>query len=539
MNPKALGIATVAVVVVVLACVVLLGGDDGADPYEVPRPSGSAIDSPAASPSQVALTPSSPGTISGVVVDGGDPTTSPDGQVGDPGWDSATSTDAPQGPASVRIRCLDGDGNPLAGVNVTARRPSGAPLPAALTGGDGVATIGGLPKGERVEGEARHALFRDSVAWGPVAAGEQAELRFQASPLGTLSGRIVDTQGNSLPEAELVLVDPKQQGESVLDPLAMGLGPDGTFFAEVAAGQYAVSARGPGFSPSDQTYVTVTEGGESSAGDLIVRGHGSLSGTVELPGDLTAVLPVELDLVVETVTGSEKNPVTRVKRHRLAIDASMRWELAEVDPGRVRLRLEVAQAGGNRVGAWEEIGLQPGQRVGDIALGLQEVMVAIRGTVTDDQSLPLEGAEVRCGSRRVTTDRDGNFAIRGLDLGDVFVEVHREGYGVGFQKVEYMGATVQADFTLPRAGAVRGYVLDDEGEPARNVPVQVVERQDDGGVRPHETTTDQAGFFEVTGLAPGDYYVKAGPGNPWDDAGAPSLTLTAGETVELPEILLR
>ena len=81
--------------------------------------------------------------------------------------------------------------------------------------------------------------------------------------------------------------------------------------------------------------------------------------------------------------------------------------------------------------------------------------------------------------------------------------------------------------------------LDAEGEPAANVPVQVVERQDDGSVRPHETTTDASGFFEVQGLAPGEYYVKAGPGNPWDDSGAPSLRLTAGEVFEVPELVLR
>jgi hypothetical protein len=82
-------------------------------------------------------------------------------------------------------------------------------------------------------------------------------------------------------------------------------------------------------------------------------------------------------------------------------------------------------------------------------------------------------------------------------------------------------------------------VLDADGNPAANIPVQVVERQEGDSVRPHETRTDSSGYFEVLGLTPADYYVVAGPGNPWDDSGAPTLTLRAGEVYDVPEITLR
>ena len=41
------------------------------------------------------------------------------------------------------------------------------------------------------------------------------------------------------------------------------------------------------------------------------------------------------------------------------------------------------------------------------------------------------------------------------------------------------------------------------------------------------------------GLAPGDYYVKAGPGaDPFDDTGAPRVRVVAGEAVDAPDVIL-
>ncbi len=73
---------------------------------------------------------------------------------------------------------------------------------------------------------------------------------------------------------------------------------------------------------------------------------------------------------------------------------------------------------------------------------------------------------------------------------------------------------------LYRGGVVAGRVLDEFGEPAVGVEIEVLRREPgegdgSGSVRttssPITPTTDDTGAFRVWGLAPGDYLVGARP----------------------------
>jgi hypothetical protein len=135
-------------------------------------------------------------------------------------------------------------------------------------------------------------------------------------------------------------------------------------------------------------------------------------------------------------------------------------------------------------------------------------------------------------SRRVTTDAEGRYVIRGLDLGDAFLEAKLAGHAVAFKEIRYGGSALTEDLVLPRLGGVRGIAQGANGP----VSVQVVFKEEDG-VRPHETKSDAEGGYLVEGLPPGDYYLKAGPGaDAFDDAGAPTGRVEPGRIVEAPPV---
>jgi hypothetical protein len=440
----------------------------------------------------------------------------------------------------VTFRCKNDGGQPLHGVFIDVHRRGGAPLGSVQSDAQGLARLGRLAAGDTIEGVARHPLSRETVAFGPITirTGSVVDLSFRRADTGTLEGKIVDDRGQAVADASLQLVDPRQSGQSNLDGLAMGLGPDGTFLATVAAGNYAVSATAPGFSPSDRAYVTVPAGGDAGPVNLVLQRQGTISGKLQLPPDLQSVLPISLDLVLEVTSGSEQNPYQRVDRRPLQVDASLRFTVDGCDPGRYRLRLEVPEAGGNRVGPWYAFTMSSGQQIDGVQLVLTETPVAVRGVVRDDQGDPIEGASVSVQGREATTDRDGRYALRGIDQGeDILVEASCDGHAPTTQQTTYAGSELSIDLVLPRNGGLRGVVKDSKG-PAAGVTLIACLRSD-LGVRPFQVSTGNDGGYLLEDLPPGSYYLKAGPGaNPFDATGAPTVDVRAGEVTDAPPVTI-
>ena len=169
----------------------------------------------------------------------------------------------------------------------------------------------------------------------------------------------------------------------------------------------------------------------------------------------------------------------------------------------------------------------------------------IRGVVVDGVTGgPIRRAAVslvieepdREGSRVVSTTADaaGQFEFAGVPAARVQITASRVGYfdydnlwnGEPEEPVWQpvtAGQRIQGvRIALYRGGVVAGRVLDEFGEPAVGVEVEVLRREPgaggeggSGSVRatssPITPTTDDTGTFRVWGLAPGDYLVGARP----------------------------
>lgn len=166
---------------------------------------------------------------------------------------------------------------------------------------------------------------------------------------------------------------------------------------------------------------------------------------------------------------------------------------------------------------------------------------SISGRVVDaDTGTPLRRVTVGASpaparpaqSGRMTvgeTDDTGAYVLRNLPPGQYTVTVQRAGYVAQSYgqatpasmlrrvSVEEGSRVTAIDFRLVRGGAITGRVVDDGGEPAEGVAVQVMRAQRaQGRVRyvpagGRTDITDDLGQFRLYGLPPGEYLVSAEP----------------------------
>jgi hypothetical protein len=155
----------------------------------------------------------------------------------------------------------------------------------------------------------------------------------------------------------------------------------------------------------------------------------------------------------------------------------------------------------------------------------------VRGRVTSATGGVIRGAEVRARevngreTRLVTTDDAGSYEIRDVPSGSYNITASKTGFitQIYGQKRPFGAAqalnvgerqSLQANFTLGRAGAIGGRVLDEFGDPVAGARVQVLRSRYARGRRTLIATgvgdqTDDTGAFRLYALPPGDYYVGA------------------------------
>ncbi len=127
---------------------------------------------------------------------------------------------------------------------------------------------------------------------------------------------------------------------------------------------------------------------------------------------------------------------------------------------------------------------------------------SISGQVTD-ASEPLSGVIIsEVGGRSATTNSDGNYILRGLASGTYNIAPSKSGYTFSppSRTVTVPPDATGQDFVVESVSGyqVWGRVTDDYGNPISNVTIS-----DNAG----HTTTDDKGFYSVTGLTAGTYTI--------------------------------
>ena len=183
-----------------------------------------------------------------------------------------------------------------------------------------------------------------------------------------------------------------------------------------------------------------------------------------------------------------------------------------------------------------------------IELRMELVGGALRGIVTGPEGEPLAGALVSAGAvagsdwgfgggdtiterwapRTVETNEKGEYAMRGLPIGDHPLRVRADGLPVGKTDVEIIAdQTTVADVALVAGASVGGTVTGADGLPMVNAVVRAFDEDIDrsflqGGQFDYEDTfgypatrTDEDGHYLLTELPPGDIYLFATPEIDW------------------------
>lgn len=379
--------------------------------------------------------------------------------------------------------------------------PGGA-LVAARTDAAGAFALwlrpGGTPVFAEADGYASGLAFTTAPNRG---------VQIVLTPESVLVGRVVEPGGAPVAGARVeVSADTSDGGYGLA--AAATTGPDGRFrLGRLLPGRYKPTA--------------VADGrlGEAAAG--VVLGLGEVSGDIEvvvhpaarLSGQVLYAGSREPCPYGQVSLGSLSGPRSGFE----AIGPDGRVEFPALLPGAYEVAVlcagAVAPAGPQRL---EITGVEAIERVWEVERGQ-----TIRGVVVDASGAPVPGLSVSAammtpatefavaggGGFDEATDAAGRFEIAGLVPGAYVLHPFADGVAPPREPVAVeLPAGRDVDdvrVTLPPQGRVRGVVVDDLGDPVGGVFVVAIGEQGGGA------QSSEDGRFEIRGLLPGDYQVRA------------------------------
>jgi protocatechuate 3,4-dioxygenase beta subunit len=168
-----------------------------------------------------------------------------------------------------------------------------------------------------------------------------------------------------------------------------------------------------------------------------------------------------------------------------------------------------------------------------LALAQQTNLATIEGHVHDGSGRPVRKAGMTLRAAQgasvfsVATDADGKFSFARIAPGGYTLSAERTGYQRKLYRASlhetFSTLTVAAgqnlknvDLVLQRAFSITGRVLDADGDPVAVVSVSLLRHTLQSGSAmeaTHSVYTDEAGKYTMPDLAPGSYYLRAGPGD--------------------------
>lgn len=328
-----------------------------------------------------------------------------------------------------------------------------------------------------------------------VVAGERRETEF-VIPRGVhVRGKVVDGSGLPVAGAE---VEGEMFGRDALRVVAV-TGADGRFELRDVFQGTMFGARAPGFAAARLQMLMAAPGGERELTIELLQPGGSVTGVVLGPDGepvddaIVRIGEVELGNGVKHSMGMTANPLPV----RTAPDGSFRvLGLAEGEhPVLVR---------SSRFAGWTGTCLVTAGGTTRLPVSLAPG-VTCTGVVSREDGAPAGNAYVDVGRSydplRIATSvaLDGTYVLTGVTPGSIQLRARHGRFGVALQTVQGQpGETVTCDLVLSRGQVLRGRVLDDAGNDAAGVMVEV---SASNGWN-HVCSTDEGGWFELINCPP-------------------------------------
>lgn len=381
--------------------------------------------------------------------------------------------------------------------------------PSGHTNSEGEFTIGGL-EGGRVDLVIQAAHFIEKHIEGvQVVEGQQ----FTLDPIhleqgNSVTGRVVDTRGKPVANAEVVARDYSQGAKELRTSSAA----DGTFKVENILSndlvELTVDHKDFG------SYSDENVSADASDLEIVLKEYGRLRGMVFDSNRI--VLP---SFVVEPQEPEDSRDARKKLKQQSFSSSDGAFEYTGVPGGLYTIAIRAPKCAAVII---QNVTVEEGKTLdlGEITLTPDGI---VSGTVIDSRSgAPLPGARVKivqgltrfkkdAGSTATEqqTDDRGGFDFSGLKGGNLTLRVSHPGYVTHrVKKVNPGSAAVAQNITveLDQSGEISGVVVDTEGQAKVSMSVFLMGSRQG---RNQRTQTDRQGRFSFFGVGAGTFAVKA------------------------------
>lgn len=405
--------------------------------------------------------------------------------------------------ASISGKIVDRYNQPKAGVQMYARSDSqvNTGSPVERSGADGSIRFEGLGPGEYrlMFSGLRGRWNADDAQTVTVEKGEQVTgviIRYPEPEGLTISGRVMDTQGEPIGNANIRMTSPGWQD--------VDTGPDGTYeIAGLEEGVYTLFAASYNHSTSD----SVSARAGSSGVNFVLKELAAIEGRVISARTGEAVTAFR-------VRGEKQggNSYWVRDEYQAVRDAEGRFRITDVEEGRITVEVQAE----GFADASQDIGHVSGGDTRDGVLIRMDDGAVLTGEVVDGNGRGVGRAQLFLGELpdewrrpdlvRGHSNADGSFRLGSLPGGTVQISAYHR---------EYAPATVtlrlsttrdnHARVVLGLGGAVEGRVtLNGAPMSGEHVNVHTV-----GGRDSKSGQTDEDGRYRVAGLSEGTAQVRA------------------------------
>lgn len=354
-----------------------------------------------------------------------------------------------------------------------------------VTGDDGDFVLLGLPTLE-------YQVTAIASPWAPAEvlsfAPTDEPLEIQLEAGGTVVGWVEDPEGSPVPAAEVRLVREDKGAsffESRREPLVMQSDEHGSFlFEEVAAGQYRVESKAPGFQTGRFTGLRVASGESQEVVVIMKSGH-VIEGVVLADGKPVSDVQVSVSSRSGRWWGSQPQAKTDAEgffRFDTLQDRKYYLQFIHPDwaPQFAETKVDLDPL---------EVNLDPG--------------VTLFAVVQDEEGQPIPEARAWLGrrgerTRSTKTNAEGGLSFPGLGDEKYWLTIRAEGFTIYRETLEASEADLGV-ITLAQSVAIRGVVLGPDGAGLAGARVRADLVREDKKTRRERAnvTSSHDGTFEL------------------------------------------